>query len=173
MSNNTKQGNTKESQEWDKTKIAVAVITAVATVLTVVGSIAIAFMTNNAQIEQQRFEEAREVKRTYYNQFIEAYTNKLQFVDKPDSPEKVEAEMAFVLEVNRLPLYASQEMVEFVNSMWDHKTATLTSTNEFYDIMRRDLCSDEFFSFEGLEEFPMAISSKVIITDSDGNKIIQ
>ena len=172
MPNGTKKTE-KIPYEWDWTKIVVAIIAAVATVLTVGGSIAVAVVTNNAQIEQQRFEEAREIKRTYYNQFIEAYTNKLQFVDKPNSPEKVQAEMNFALEVNRLPLYASQEMVEFVNSMWNSEKASLTSTNEFYDIMRRDLCTDEFLPFENLDEFNMAISNYVVITNPEGDKEIQ
>lgn len=167
MGNNRNKENAKK---FDKTQILVSVITAI---FAIVSSIIVTSISYDNQLEQQRIEEARETKRTYYNEFIEAYTNKLSFVDKPDSPEKVEAEMKFVLEVNRLPLYASQEMVEFINSMWDNEKATMTSTSEFYDIMRQDLCSDSFLPFDDLDAFSMAISEKVVIKDSEGKRSIQ
>lgn len=170
MGDKLNQKNEESFPKWKKTEMIIR--TAIGS-LTIIVSIIGVSMTNSAQLKQQRFEAAREIKRTYYNQFIEAYTNKLQFYNKPDSLEKVEAEIVFVQEVNRLPLYASQEMVEFVNSMWDKENATLASTSEFYDIMRRDLCSDEFLPFENLEEFPMAISNNVVVLDLNGQKNIQ
>ena len=154
-------------------EIIIAIIAAVATVTTVIGSIIATALTNNSQQEQQRIEAVRDMKRTYYNSFIEAYTRKLQFVAKPDSPEKIEAEMQFMLEVNRLPLYASQEMVEFISAMHDETTAKNTSTSDFFVIMRRDLCSNNFQPFDNLKETPISLSNKVVIVDPKGKKTIQ
>lgn len=154
-------------------EIIIAIIAAVATIITVIGSIIATALTNNSQQEQQRIEAVRNMKRTYYNAFIEAYTKKLQFFTKPESPEKIEAEMRFMLEVNRLPLYASQEMVEFISAMHDEATAKNTSTSDFFVIMRRDLCSNDFQQFDNLSETPISLSSKVVVLDSKGKKSIQ
>lgn len=113
------------------------------------------------------------MKRTYYNQLTESFTKKLMYIGKPDSIEKVEAEMRFLEEANRLPLYASQEMVEFIEQMKNPEIARNTSTKEFYIIMRKDLCSNNFDEFNNLNEIGIGIPDKVIITNSQGEKNIQ
>lgn len=156
-----------------KTQIQVAIITITGVIITVVGSIVATNLTNNGQIEQQRIEVVREMKRTYYNQLIEAYTKKLMYVNQPDSIEKVEAEMQFLEEASRLPLYASEEMVKFIEDMKKPDIAEKTTTVKFYKIIRNDLCSNAFEKFNDLNEISIIIPDKVIITDQDGNKKIQ
>lgn len=156
-----------------KTEIQVAIITVIGVFLTVIGSIVVVNLTNNGQIELQRIEDVREMKRTYYNQLTESFTKKLMYIGKPDSIEKVEAEMRFLEEANRLPLYASQEMVEFIEQMKNPEIARNTSTKEFYIIMRKDLCSNNFDEFNNLNEIGIGIPDKVIITNSQGEKNIQ
>ena len=91
-----------------KMEIIVALIAAGATVLTIIGSIVAVKVTSNSQIKEQKIIADREMKRKYYNAFIETFTQKLFYINKPDCMEKIEAEMTFVLEANRLPLYASE-----------------------------------------------------------------
>lgn len=151
--------------------VVIALIAATATVFTIIGSIVATKMTNNAQLKQQRIEAVREMKRTYYNQLVETFTDKLQYSNKPDSVEKVEANMKFMVEANRLPLYASQDMVKFINdTKVPHNTR---SSAEFFNIMREDLCSNDFIEFNGLNDVSMSISNDVIVTDSQGVKQIQ
>ena len=89
-----------------KSEIIVALIAAGTTILTIIGSIVAVKITSNSQIKEQKIAADREMKRKYYNAFIEAFTKKLFYIGKHDCIEKIEAEMAFVLEANRLPLYA-------------------------------------------------------------------
>lgn len=158
---------------FSKTEIQVAIIAAIATIITVIGSIYISNKTNNTQVELQRIEAVREMKRTYYNDLTEAFTKKLMYTNMPDSIEKVEAEMKFLEEASRLPLYASQEMVEFIETMKDPKTAKDTKLKEYYIIMRRDLCSNEFNEFNELADLSITVPQRVVVTDSLGNKYIQ
>ena len=155
------------------TDILVAIITMGGVVFSVIGSIIATNLTNNAQLEQQRIDSIREMKRTYYNQLLEAYTEKLMYVNKPDSVEKIEAEMRFIKEVNRVPLYASQEMVEFMEKMKDPKIAKGTNPGEFYLVMRKDLASSDFENFDTSLQLSISIPNKVIVISGNGNKKIQ
>lgn len=155
------------------TEIQVAIITVVGVLLTIIGSIVATNLTNNSQLEQQRVDAIREMKRTYYNQLTEAYTEKLMYINKPESVEKVEAEMRFVKEASRVPLYASQEMVEFMENIKDPEIAKNASTAEYYRIMRKDLASCDFKNFDNLIEISIPIPNKVVVTDENGDKQIQ
>lgn len=156
-----------------KTEIQVAIIAALATIFTIIASIWVSNSTNNAQVELQRIEAVREMKRAYYNALTEAFTKKLMYINMPDSIEKVEAEMQFLEESSRVPLYASQEMVEFIENMKDPEKAKETKLKEYYIIMRKDLCSNEFKEFKDLADISITVPDKVIVTDSQGNKSIQ
>lgn len=156
-----------------KPEIVAAIIALVGIVISIGGSLIIANYTVKGQIEENRIEAIREMKRTYYNQLAMSYTQKLMYINKPESIEKIEAEMQFLEESSRLPLYASQKMVEFIERMKDPITAKQTSTTEFYKIMREDLTSNSFEGFKGLSDISISIPDKVIITDPEGNKLIQ
>ena len=158
---------------FKKTEIQVALISVIGIVIAIIGSIIATNITNNGQLEQQRIEAVREMKRTYYNQLTEAYIEKLMYIDKPDSIEKINSEKKFLVEASRLPLYASQEMIEFIERMKNPNIAAKTSVTEFYKIMRKDLCSNDFENFKDLSNISISIPNKVVITDSEGNKIIQ
>ncbi len=81
--------------------------------------------------------------------------------------------MKFMEEANRVPLYASQEMVEFMEKIKDPKVAKDTSMTDFFIIMRADLCSDDFEDFSEIETVNMAISDIVVVKDSTGKQKIQ
>lgn len=153
-------------------EIIVALIAVGATVLTIIGSIVAVKLTSNSQIKEQKIAADREMKRKYYNAFIEAYTKKMFYAFKPDCIEKVEAEMAFLIEANRLSLYASEEMVQFIENIKDPINAKKTKMNDFFVILRKDLCENTFEDFSDIEGISLTIPNRVICTDSNGQKKI-
>lgn len=155
-----------------KMEIIVALIAAGATVLTIIGSIVAVKVTSNSQIKEQKIAADREMKRKYYNAFIEAFTKKLFYINKPDCMEKIEAEMTFVLEANRLPLYASEEMIQFIERIKNSTIAKETKMEEFLVILRKDLCENSFDNFSDIKEITLTMPNRVIYTDLNGRKNI-
>lgn len=155
-----------------KMEIIVALIAAGATVLTIIGSIVAVKVTSNSQIKGQKIAADREMKRKYYNAFIEAFTKKLFYINKPDCMEKIEAEMTFVLEANRLPLYASEEMIQFIERIKNPQIAKETKMEEFLVILRKDLCENSFDNFSDIKEITLTMPNSVIYTDLNGRKNI-
>lgn len=153
-------------------EIIVALIAAGATVLTIIGSIVAVKVTSNSQIKEQKIVADREMKRKYYNAFIEAFTKKLFYINKPDCMEKIEAEMTFVLEANRLPLYASEEMIQFIERIKNPQIAKETKMEEFLVILRKDLCENSFDNFSDIKEITLTMPNRVIYTDLNGRKNI-
>jgi hypothetical protein len=155
-----------------KSEIIVALIAAGTTILTIIGSIVAVKITSNSQIKEQKIAADREMKRKYYNAFIEAFTKKLFYIGKHDCIEKIEAEMTFVLEANRLPLYASEEMIQFIEKIKNPQIAKETKMEEFLIILRRDLCENTFENFSDIKGISLVLPSKVIYTNSNGQKNI-
>ena len=155
-----------------KMEIIVALIAAGATVLTIIGSIVAVKVTSNSQIKEQKIAADREMKRKYYNAFIEAFTKKLFYINKPDCMEKIEAEMTFVLEANRLPLYASEEMIQFIERIKNPQIAKETKMEELLVILRKDLCENSFDNFSDIKEIALTMPNRVIYTDLNGRKNI-
>ena len=155
-----------------KMEIIVALIAAGATVLTIIGSIVAVKVTSNSQIKEQKIAADREMKRKYYNAFIEAFTKKLFYINKPDCMEKIEAEMTFVLEANRLPLYASEEMIQFIERIKNSTIAKETKMEEFLVILRKDLCENSFDNFSDIKKITLVMPNRVIYTDLNGRKNI-
>ena len=153
-------------------EIIVALIAAGATVLTIIGSIVAVKVTSNSQIKEQKIAADREMKRKYYNAFIEAFTKKLFYINKPDCMEKIEAEMTFVLEANRLPLYASEEMIQFIERIKNPQIAKETKMEELLVILRKDLCENSFDNFSDIKEITLTMPNRVIYTDLNGRKNI-
>lgn len=155
-----------------KTEIIVALIATGATILTIIGSIIAVKMTSISQIKEQKIAADREMKRKYYNAFIEAFTKKLFYTDKPDCIEKVEAEMTFVLEANRLSLYASEEMIKFIESIKNPQVANKFNMNDFLIILRKDLCENSFKNFTDIKQISLSKPNRVIYVDANGQKNI-
>lgn len=143
-----------------KTEIIVAIIAAIGVWATVVGSIRTTNTTNKAQLEAQRIEAVRNMKRTYYASFIDAYTKKMEYVFMPDCIEKAESNMRFVEEATRLPLYASQAVVELIERI---KTASPIDPKELFELIRADLCSNAFEPFDGLDSFIITLPDQVVV----------
>ena len=99
----------------------------------------------------QRNAEARKIKQDYYHMFLEAVSIKFSHIKSMKTEDGILANRKFCVEVNRLPLYASQEVVEFVSQFaGGGKAPEFTA---LYEVIRKDLCSDTYSEFNNLSKF--------------------
>lgn len=162
--------------EFDKmeNEIIIALIEAGTTILTIIGSIVGSIiavkLTGKSQIKEQKIAADREMKRQYYKAFVEALTKKMFYENKPECIEKVEAEIAFQLESNKLVLYASEEVVQFMEGIKD--PAKECNLGEILLLLRKDLCDSSFERFVNIKEIKFTMPIRVICTDFTGKKHI-
>lgn len=107
----------------------------------------------------QRNAEARKIKQDYYHMFLEAVSIKFSHINRMETEDGILANRKFCIEVNRLPLYASQEVVEFVSRFAGGGTAP--DFTELYEVIRKDLCSDTYDEFKNLSQFYFQIPEKI------------
>lgn len=107
----------------------------------------------------QRNAEARKIKQDYYHMFLEAVSIKFSHINSMETEDGILANRKFCVEVNRLPLYASQEVVEFVSQFaGGGKAPEFTA---LYEVIRQDLCSDTYEEFNNLSQFYFQIPEKI------------
>ena len=110
----------------------------------------------------QRNAEARKIKQDYYHMFLEAVSIKFSHLNKMDSEDAILANQRFCIEVNRLPLYASQKVVEFVSEFaGGGKAPEFTA---LYEVIRQDLCSDTYDNFENLSQFYFQVPEELKVS---------
>ncbi|MCF2908299.1 hypothetical protein L1285_08175 [Pseudoalteromonas sp. DL2-H2.2] len=107
----------------------------------------------------QRDAEARQIKQDYYHMFLEAVSIKFSHHNDMESEDAISANRKFCVEVNRLPLYASQEVVEFVSKFAGGGKAP--EFTELYEVIRKDLCSNAYSGFDNLAQFHFQIPNKI------------
>lgn len=78
-------------------------------------------------------EEIRKMKQNYYNSFIEIVTARMNDIANIDLHKK------FLIECNRLNLYASKEVIEFINQNGE----TDMSTEILFKLIRKDIFRNE------------------------------
>jgi len=106
----------------------------------------------------QRNAEAIKIKQDYYHTFLEALSIKFSHLNSVVTEEAILANQKFCIEINRLPLYASQEVVEFVNNFAGGGNAP--DFKDLYTLIRKDLCSDTYDSFQSLSQIHFQIPNK-------------
>lgn len=139
-------------------KIVIALIGSLTAIITVVGSIYINKQLSNENAKQQRAVEVRKMKQDYYHRFTESFLLRITFSLNETSPEFLEADKIFCIEKNRLPLYASQQVVELIE-----KVANGKSDADFkllFEMIRKDLKNDEFKDFTDLNELSVTLPTK-------------
>jgi len=140
--------------------VLIAIIGAITASITIIGSVFVAKTTGFYEGQKQRQIETRNLKREFYNQFIEVFTRNMSINNNPEINQN------FCIEVNRLPMYASQEVVEFVNEIASKKNAATeaeTDKAEFaklFSLIRADLCSDDYKEFTDLKTIYFQFSQK-------------
>ena len=101
---------------------------------------------------QRRSEEA-------FNYFLEALSVKFSHINNMTTKEAIEANKTFCIENNRLPLYASQDIVEMINLF--AKGGKPPEFTELYELVRKDLCSDSYHEFIKLKQIHFQIPNNV------------
>lgn len=155
--------------------VAITLITSLGILLTIIGSITIVQMTSKSNLKEQRAMDIRKIKLKYYHKFMESYNNKLMYSSELTknnlSIQKKLAKLdeAFNLEVNRLPLYASQEVVEFIENAKDTTDNKDTTFGKMYELIRKDISNDEFNEFEKLN-ISHSVPKFIVIKEENGNE---
>lgn len=164
--------------------VQTTLITTIESLLTIVGSIFIVYLTLKANLKEKKVSDVRTIKLKYYHQFCKAYVNKFIYGNLNNCPEQVEANTEFIREINRIPLYASyvsQEMVELLFDDSNNPTkAPNVNFSKMYSLIRKDLNSDEFKIFDEIfeETFKASVyvndktNDKTVVKDENGNRLV-
>lgn len=141
--------------------VIIAIIGAITAATTIIGSVFVAQLTASHEAEKQRQIEARNLKREFYNRFLELFSKNMASMNS-GSQEDLKVNQEFCIEVNRLPLYASQEVVELVNHVASGNAKPGEADfNKLFSAIREDLCSDDYKEFNNLKTINFQIPNKV------------
>lgn len=149
--------------------IKIAVISAAAVMATVLGSVIVAQLTNISIAKQRRAAEARTIKQKNYHNFFDAFWRKhASFKTTPlDTQGQLEASLSLCLETGRLPLYASKEFTELIaHSMKGSPEAAEVTIASMYEVMRKDLVSDNYKAFKNLQFNSIMLPNPVVPIDT-------
>ncbi|ODY19609.1 hypothetical protein BBM18_18405 [Vibrio parahaemolyticus] len=135
-------------------KYSVFLIGSAIALATLIGNQWISKSSKDSELKIERELRYREQKQAYYNKFIEALTLKY---NKPNDPQVMND---FLVEVNRLPLYASGEVIELVNSVDANESEHIEQQySSLYLKIRDDINNGEFEKLDKLEN----VSLRVVI----------
>ena len=148
------------------TAIIYSLITALTAIIAVIGSIYVNQLLSIENSKNQRAMEIRKVKQDYYHKFTESFLLRMAYLPNQNSKEFKDADKAFCLERNRLPLYASQEIVEYVEEVATGKNQR-ADFKTLYEMIRRDLKNDSFSDFNNLKQLSVTLPAE---TTRFGNK---
>eukprot|EP00831_Metopus_contortus_P072058 TRINITY_DN65804_c0_g1_i1.p2 TRINITY_DN65804_c0_g1~~TRINITY_DN65804_c0_g1_i1.p2 ORF type:complete len:219 (-),score=48.64 TRINITY_DN65804_c0_g1_i1:7-663(-) len=126
-----------------------ALITALTAIITVIGSIYVNQSISAENTRNQRLVEIRKMKQDYYHRFTESFMLRMAYILNQNSTEFKEADKTFCIEKNRLPLYASQEIVEYVDEVASGKNLT-ADFKTLFELIRKDLNDDTSVSYTHL-----------------------
>lgn len=92
-----------------------------------------------------------EIKQQYYHKFLEAFIEKMSYQNKlTNSDQEIKkmfdkATEKFAIEVSRLPLYASADVIAFIeNCKNSNDSNNSNDINDLYNLIRKDLTSSSF-----------------------------
>lgn len=131
-------------------EVETALITQVGGLLTFIGSLVGIGLTLDSNIKQKRAENVLNTKLNYYHRFCEAYVKKCSYINHNDTKEAIESNMEFVKEVNRLPLYSSEEIVNFMEFTKNTSEEIYRMKKEYISLLEQLKVS---FSKNECEEF--------------------
>lgn len=120
------------------TRVFLALVAAITAVVTTLGSFYLAGFNARKKEEQDRATESRKLKIDYYFRFLEALTRKMSH------PKDDDLNMTFCVEKNRLPLYASQEVIELVEKIAKGVQSNTPTFTDLYAAIRNDLTTSAF-----------------------------
>jgi hypothetical protein len=130
--------------------LAIALIASVTAVGTIIGSIYVAQTTSLLNAVATRNQESRNLKKEHYHNFLESLSDKLAHTNSSNQIKKQEIAQKFCIEINRLKLYASQELVEWIEKSQEPEYNKESDFSELFVLIRNDLCTDDFKKFKEL-----------------------
>lgn len=139
--------------------IIIALIGSLTTIITIIGSIYVNQMLINENSRQQRLLEIRKIKQEYYHKFTEAFLLRLTYLRNMKSKEFKESDLKFCLEKNRLPLYASQELIEYVEEIASGKSQK-ADFKTLYKMIRLDLNKEGLKNFKNLQNLSVTLPTE-------------
>ncbi len=129
-------------------KIVIALIAALSTIVTITGSIFTNRFLISEQIRKEKEMDFLKVKREFYHDFLEFFLIHLSYMAKGQSStnEAGENEKILLIYKMRLPLYASQEVIEF----FENSNSNQSNFSELYRLIRIDLLNSNLTEFKNL-----------------------
>jgi hypothetical protein len=127
--------------------------------LTAIATVFSSIYLNSENARQQRASEVRKMKQDYYHKFKESFLLRLTYITNQNSKEFIEADKTFCIERNRLPLYASQEIIEYVDKVASGKLQN-ADFKTLFEIMRMDLKNEQFDEFKNLKELSVTLPAQ-------------
>lgn len=128
--------------------VIIAIIGALAAGVTILSSIYIAKSTNNANEKQQQDMDARRIKQEKYNAFLDIFSKVIFYKEKHSeelNKNDYKLTLEYAVEYARLPLYASEDVVELLQKNPGTELAVIT---ELFRLIRKDLCDNTFTEFK-------------------------
>lgn len=143
--------------------IVVALIGAIGTVVTILSSFKISKDSKrqereliNINAEKERHQEMVRTKQQNYNNFIEAFIHKMYYLNNiQNMPSDINNK--FCLEFNRLPFYASKDVINKANIF--SNSPSLDNANALFNAIRKDLSKGEY-EFEPFDSFNFQCADK-------------
>lgn len=133
--------------------VIIAIIGSVAAVITIFSSIMVAKLTNNANEKQQRDMEARKIKQEKYNVFLELFAKVVFYKNRPnDLHENHKLLLEYAVEFARLPLYASEQVVELFQENIGKEKDIIT---DLLKLIRIDLCDSTYREFKTISNIQL------------------
>ncbi|MEM9831875.1 MAG: hypothetical protein AAF944_14635 [Bacteroidota bacterium] len=133
-------------------KIIIALIAALSTIFTITGSILTNRLLTNEQIrkEKEKEKEFLKIKREFYHEFSEPFL--MSFAYKNSgllwTKEAIENKNKFLINKMRLPLYASQDVIEFFEGI----NKGQSDFSELFTLIREDILDSDLKEFKNLEK---------------------
>jgi hypothetical protein len=140
-------------------KIIISLIGSLTAIITVIGSIYVNKLLSNENSKRQRALEIRKTKQEYYHEFTESFLLRIAYLPNQKSKEFKDSDRKFCIEKNRLPLYASQEIIEYVDEVASGKSMT-ADFKTLFDLIRKDLLNDELKEFQDLKSLNVTLPSE-------------
>ena len=129
-------------------KIVIALIAALSTIVTITGSIFTNRFLTSEQIRKEKEMEFLKVKSEFYHDYLELFLMRLSYMNSGLlwTKEALENERKILIYKMRLPLYASQEVIEF----FEKSNSSQADFSRLYELIRIDILNSSLREFENL-----------------------
>jgi hypothetical protein len=131
-------------------KIIIALIASLSTIVTITGSIFTNRLLTSEQIRKDKEMEFLKIKREFYHEYLELLLMRIAYMkhDLLWTNEAKENENNILINKMRLPLYASQEVIEFFEVL----NQSQSDFSELFTLIRKDMTNSSLKDFKNLEK---------------------